>query len=117
MQEAHVVGPGREEAAATAEDRRALGEGVGERLQFAIGMALVAGRQARAQVGAEQEAGVAHAERVEDVGAEEVFERLPADPLDHAPGPVGVRPILPALARVAHQRQFERGIPRLRRCW
>ena len=63
-----------------------------------------------ALVWSEDKASVVHVERSEDVFAEVVFQRLPAELLDGFADPVEIDAVLPALARVAHERRLERGI-------
>ena len=60
--------------------------------------------------GADQEAGVGHAERREDLLLEIDLQRLVAHGLNRLADPVDIDAVFPAIARIEHQRRVERGI-------
>ena len=64
-------------------------------------------REPLALRGREDEAGIAHPERSEDVLSEVRLESLAAQPLDQLADPVEVDAVLPAFAGVEHQRHLQ----------
>src|SRR5262250_2512642 len=75
----------------------------------AVGLPLVHARLPRALLVGGDVAAVLHAERGEDLVAEVRVERLAADRLDQASGPIDADAVLALVARVEDQRHAQRG--------
>ena len=106
--EAVVVVHRRDEPAAAGEKARLAVQalrGVVDHLEAAVGLALVVGGEARHLRVRDDEAGVAHAERLEHVLLEVGVELLARDDLDEMADHVGGHGVVPARARRELQRQ------------
>src|SRR5690242_19787325 len=79
-----------------------------DRRERSVRLAGMHADEPRALRGADPEAGVAHAERVEDMALQVAVEPLAARFLHHLAGPVDVDAVLPALARIEDERHRER---------
>ena len=109
-QEVQVVWPGRVQPAAAHEELGLLRDLERDRLERAVRLTDMHASQPRALLGADDEPGVDHPERIEDVLAEVRLERLPAEALDGLADPVDVDAVVPAIARIERQRQPERRV-------
>ena len=109
LEEHQIIPPGRVETASAAPELAPWRVRWRDRLQRPVRFALMHADQAWLLRRRDDVIGISHAERGEDVLAKIDLERQPADRFDRSADPIEVDAILPALARVEHQRHPQRG--------
>ena len=110
LQEGEVVAPRAVEPAAAHEELRLLRNSELDRIEAAVRLARVHGYQTVLLIGPDDEAGVFHTQRLEQMFAQINLEVLSAHGLDRLAGEVDVDAVLPAIARIEGERCLERRI-------
>src|SRR5206468_7672877 len=105
LQEGEIVAGGAIEAATAHEKFGLLRDSELDRIKPAVSLARMDGHQSFLLIRSDDEVGVLHAERLENVLAQIDVETLSADRLDRLAGEVDVDAILPAIARIECERR------------
>src|SRR5262249_14724745 len=107
LQEGEIVAASAIKAATAHEKLRLLRDTELDRIKAAVRLARMHGHQSCLLIRPDDEVGVFHAERLEDVLAQIDVETLSADRLDRLAGEVDVDAVLPAIARIESERRLK----------